>query len=241
MNVLIGCEESGTVRDAFIKAGHNAVSCDLKAARNGGPHYKGDIFKLINDPSLWKQFGVVGQWDLLIAHPPCTYLCVTSNKWLKDQPPRKSGALVGAERREAKEEAIDFFMQLAKVKIDHICIENPVGCMSTFWQQPTQVIQPFQFGHPEPKKTCLWLKGLPPLVPTDIVEPEYHITKSGNRIGKWYAYADKSNGQAGRAEIRSKTFPGIADAMVNQWSDIICPNEFTRFKTAKELKYKLGK
>lgn len=193
MKILIACEESGTVRDAFVELGHQAWSCDLKPARNGGNHFQGDIFDIINDG-----------WELMIAHPPCTYLTVTANKWLKDQPARKSGALVGTERRQAQREAAEFFKSLYNANIPRICIENPVGIMSN-WRKPDQIIQPFQFGHVEPKKTCLWLKGLPKLKPTKIVEPEYHLTKSGKRLPKWYAYADKSKGQEFRAEIRSKT------------------------------------
>jgi len=168
---------------------------------------------------MWHpQYGQI-KWDLLIAHPPCTYLTVTANKWLKDQPPRKSGALVGAARRQARMEAIEFFMTFANADIPKICIENPVGCISSTWRKPDQIIQPWQFGHPEPKKTCLWLKGLPKLNHTKLVEPEYHTTKSGKRMPKWYAYADKSKGQTHRAAIRSKTFPGIAEAMAEQWGN----------------------
>ncbi len=208
MNIIVGCEESGEVRDAFIKQGHNATSCDLKPARNGGPHYQGSLFDL--------DYTNV---DLAIIHPPCTYLAVTANKWLKDQPPRKSGALVGEARRRAQKEAQEFFMACWNLPVKRLVIENPVGVMSTKWRKPDQIIQPFQFGHCEPKKTCLWLRNLPLLKPTKIVEPEYHITESGKRVPKWFFYADASKGQAHRAEIRSKTFPGIAEAMATQWTD----------------------
>ena len=208
MKIIVGCEESGEVRDAFIKLGHDAISRDLKPARNGGPHYQGSIFDI--DYS---------DFDLAIIHPPCTYLCVTANKWLKDQPARKSGALVGAERRQAVKDAHDFFIACWKLPVKRMCIENPVGVMSSLWRKPDQIIQPWQFGHKEPKKTCLWLRGLPLLKHTKIMEPEYHVTKSGKRLPKWYAYADKSKGQAHRAEIRSKTFTGIAEAMANQWTN----------------------
>jgi hypothetical protein len=209
MIVLIGCEESQEICLAFRAAGHEAYSNDLKSCSGTHPewHIQGDVFEAIK---LLKP-------DLAIFHPPCTYLTVTANKWLKDQPARKSGALIGEARREARREAIAFFMKLANAPINKIAIENPVGCMSTVWRKPDQIIQPFQFGHKEPKKTCLWLKGLPPLKHTEIVEPEYHTTKSGKRLPKWYAYADKSQGQAARATIRSKTFPGIAKAMAEQW------------------------
>lgn len=206
MRVLIACEFSGTVREAFKAKGHEAWSCDLLPTEIEGNHYRGDIFGIINH-----------DWDLMIAHPPCTYLTTTANKWLKDQPSRKSGALVGQERRDAREEAIDFFMRLANCRIPKIVIENPVGCMSTTWRKPDQIIQPMQFGHPEPKKTCLWLKGVPLLKPThEGIEPEYTLTKSGKRMATWYYFAENTKG-ADRAKVRSKTFQGIADAMAAQW------------------------
>lgn len=213
MRVILGCEESQAVCMAFRQLGHEAYSCDLKPASGGHPewHLQMDVFEAINN---------YGPWDLGVFFPDCTYLTVTANKWLKDQPPRKSGALVGAARREARQQAIDFFKRLADhPAIPKIAMENPVGCMSTEYRKPDQIIQPFQFGHKEQKKTCLWLKNLPLLVPTNIVEPEpYHITASGKTMPRWYAYADKSQGQAKRAEIRSKTFEGIAKAMAAQWS-----------------------
>lgn len=214
MKVIIACERSGTIRDAFIAAGHKAMSCDLKPSRNGGLHYEGDMFDL--DFSMF---------DLAIIHPPCTYITVTANKWLKDQPKRKSGALVGAERREARQEArqeaIDFFMACWNLPTKRLCLENPVGAMSSVWRKPDQIINPWQFGHPEPKKTCLWLRGLPLLKYTKIVEPEYHTTESGKKVPKWFFYADKSGGQEARAEIRSRTFDGIAQAMAQQWSNLL--------------------
>ncbi len=209
MRVLVGCEQSGIVRDAFIKLGHDAMSCDLKPAN--GNHFQGSIFEIPD----------IESFDLAIIHPPCTYLCVTANKWLKDQPPRKSGALVGEERRQAVRAAHDFFISCWHLPIKRMCIENPIGVMSSLWMKPDQIIQPYQFGHPEPKKTCLWLRNLPLLKPTNIIEPEYHITKSGLKVPKWFFYADKSKGQAHRAEIRSRTFTGIADAMANQFTQHI--------------------
>lgn len=207
MNVIIACERSAIVRNAFIARGHNAISCDLEDSDDSGPHYKGNIFDIINDG-----------FDLLIGHPPCTYLTVTANKWMKEQPERKSGALVGSERMKAREESILFFMKLWNSNIPKKSLENPVGIMSTVFRKPDQIIQPFNFGHPQQKKTCLWLMGLPRLNATNIVEPEpYHITKSGKTMPKWYAYADKSKGQKERARIRSNTFPGIAKAMAEQW------------------------
>ena len=151
----------------------------------------------------------------MIAHPPCTYLAVTANKWLKDQPARKSGALVGEARREARREAIAFFKALTQANINKIAIENPVGIMSTEYRKPDQIIQPFQFGHSEPKKTCLWLKNLPLLVPTKIIEPEYFISKSGKRLPSWYY---KPSPSPERQAMRSVTFKGIAEAMADQWT-----------------------
>lgn len=215
MRVLLGCEESQEVCKAFRARGHEAFSCDLKPCSGGHPewHLQMDVFEAIESR----------YWDMAIFFPDCTYLTVTANKWLKDQPERKSGALVGAKRREARNKAILFFKNLAtRQDIERIAVENPIGCMSTEFQKPSQIIQPYQFGHREQKKTCLWLKGLPLLVPTNIVEPEpYHITASGKTMPRWYAYADKSKGQAKRAEIRSRTFPGIALAMAEQWSENI--------------------
>lgn len=225
MLILVGCEESQAVCIAFRKLGHEAYSCDLQECSGGHPEWylKMDVFKAIKGGLLQTQAGTkikIRTWDMGIFFPDCTYLTVTANKWLKDQPPRKSGALVGAERRKAREQAIEFFMKLINCGIPKIAIENPVGCMSTVYRPPDQIIHPFQFGHPEQKKTCLWLINLPKLIPANTVEPDpYHVTKSGKTMPRWYAYADKSKGQKERARIRSKTFPGIAKAMASQWSN----------------------
>jgi hypothetical protein len=196
MRVLIGCESSCEVRDAFTEQGHNAWSCDLLAAERGGNHYQCDIQEVLG----------LG-WDLFIGHPPCTYLTVSANKWLKDQPPRKSGALVGAERRAAQKEAAEFFILLYNSNIPKIAIENPIGVMSTLFRKPDQVIQPWMFGHGETKATCLWLKNLPCLKPTNIVSGrEQRLHRLPPTKDRW--------------RERSKTFPGIAQAMATQWSDI---------------------
>lgn len=212
LKILVGCEESQAVTIAFRELGHEAYSCDLLPCSGGHPerHLQMDVFEAIK----------IGGWDMTIFFPDCTYLTVTANKWLKDQPPRKSGALVGAERRAARDSAIQFFIRLYESDIPKIAMENPVGCISSVYRKPDQIITPMEFGHPEPKKTCLWLKDLPLLKPTHFdIEPEYHITESGKRLPKWYAYADKSKGQRERAKIRSKTFPGIAAAIANQWGN----------------------
>jgi len=222
MNILIGCEESQTICLAFRKKGHNAFSCDTQPCSGGHPefHIQMDLLQVIK--LKWTKFQTqdgtwhtIDHWDMLIAHPPCTYLTVTGNKWFTEQPARKSGALVGRAREEAREESIQFFLTLARANIRKICLENPVGIMSTVWRKSDQIIQPFQFGHPEPKKTCLWLKNLPPLLPTQIVEPEYHISKSGKRLAKWYYMPSPS---PERQKMRSVTFQGVADAMANQWN-----------------------
>lgn len=193
MKVLIACEYSGTVRDAFIKKGHEVISCDLLPTDKPGPHYQGDIFDIINDG-----------FDLMIAHPPCTYLTVSANKWYKDQPERKSGTLVGQARRDAREKSIDFFLKLYNCEITKIAIENPIGVLSSRFRKPDQVLQPWMFGHGETKATCLWLKGLPLLTPTDIVEGrEQRLHLLPKTEDRW--------------KIRSTTFQGIADAMADQW------------------------
>jgi len=180
------------------------MSCDIVETEKEGPHYKGDVMDIIDNG-----------WDMMIAFPPCTYLTVTANKWLKDQPERKSGALVGQARRDAREKAIDFFMKLYNADIKKIAIENPIGCMSSVFKKPDQIIQPYYFGHKESKKTCLWLKNLPLLKYTNIVEQEKRmILKSGKTMPMWYA---KPKHGKERQNLRNKTFKGIAEAMAKQW------------------------
>lgn len=225
MRVLVGCEESQAVCIAFRNAGHEAYSCDLKPCSGGHPewHLQGDLFEVASNQ----------HWDLAILHPPCTYLTVTANKWLKDQPPLKSGALVGEARREARREAIEFFMKCTNLPIERIAIENPVGCISSVWRKSDQIIHPFMFGDPHQKATCLWLKNLKPLKHTNVVTPEPRYFWVDNKTGKkksqptWYAKASQKDGK--RGEIRSKTFPGIAKAMAEQWSDIAPVQKLTLF------------
>jgi hypothetical protein len=193
MKVLIACEYSGRVRDAFTKLGHDAMSCDILETESPGNHYKGDVRDVLG-----------GGWDMMVAHPPCTYLTVSANKWYKDQPERKSGVLVGQARRDAREDAIFFFMLLMTCNINKIAIENPIGVLSSKYRKPDQVIQPWQFGHGETKATCLWLKNLPKLESTNVVdgrEQRLHLLPPS----------------IDRAKIRSKTYQGIADAMAMQW------------------------
>lgn len=183
MRVLIACEYSGAVRDAFIDNGHDAMSCDLLPTDVDGPHYQGDVFDIINDG-----------WDIMIAHPPCTHLAVSGARWFKD-------------KVEEQKEALEFVQRLMDAPIDKIAIENPISIISSRIRKPDQIIQPWMFGHGETKATCLWLKGLPKLFATDIVEGrEAKIHKMSPGPNRW--------------KERSKTYQGIATAMANQWGPI---------------------
>jgi len=192
MRVLVACEYSGTVRDAFRAQGHDAMSCDLLPTDSPGPHYQGSVLDIINDG-----------WDMMIAFPPCTHLAVSGARWF------------AAKRADGRQQqGIDFFMALANANIPRIAIENPVGIMSTQWRKPNQIIQPWQHGHEATKTTCLWLKGLAELKPTNTVgKGERHITKSGRSLPKWYNLPPSED----RWKIRSTTFTGIANAMAQQW------------------------
>jgi len=203
LKVLVACEFSGTVREAFAKRGHDAWSCDLEPTDVPGNHYQGSVFDILDG----------GGWDLMIAHPPCTYLTVTGNKWMKDEYKDRFPT-----RQQDRKNAIEFFMRLANANIPMIAIENPIGIMSTTWRKPNQIIHPWQFGHEASKSTCLWLKNLPKLNPTNVVgKGEFIEYKSGKRMTKWYADAASLKPKE-RAKIRNKTFQGIADAMAAQWS-----------------------
>jgi len=180
MRVLVACEYSGTVRDAFRARGHDAMSCDLLPTERPGPHYQGDVFDIIWDG-----------WDLMIAHPPCTHLAVSGARWWQ-------GKLV------EQAEALAFVRALMAAPIPRIAIENPVSKISTAIRKPDQIVQPWQFGHGETKATCLWLKGLPKLVPTQVVGGrEARIHKMSPGPDRW--------------KERSRTYQGIADAMASQW------------------------
>jgi site-specific DNA-cytosine methylase len=198
MRVLIACEYSGTVRDAFLRRGHDAMSCDLLPTDVPGPHYQGDVFDIINDG-----------WDLMIAHPPCTHLSVAGNGYWKEK--KADG------RQQA---AIDFVKKLFESDIQKICVENPVGILSTVWMKPTQYIDPFYFGEPYRKKTGLWLKNLVPLKPTDMVKPTTYWVNGGSnyRKNKDDKRPKLEAGMHRDWKLRSKTFQGIADAMAEQWS-----------------------
>jgi len=180
MKILVACEYSGTVRDAFKAKGHDVMSCDLLDTDVPGNHYKGNVFDILNDG-----------WDLMIAHPPCTHLAVSGARWFK-------------EKKEEQIEALNFVKMLFDAPIEKIALENPISIISSKIRKPDQIIQPWMFGHGETKATCLWLKNLPKLIPTDIVEGrEQRIHKLPPTPDRW--------------KIRSKTFEGIAKAMAEQW------------------------
>jgi len=219
--ILVACEESQETTIRFRELGFSAFSCDLKPCKvNPSWHLQGSVFDYLNQG-----------WHMMIAHPPCTYLTVTANKWLKDQPKRKSGKLVGDERRLAKDEAIHFFMALYNAPIKHIAIENPIGCMSSVFRKPDQIIHPCYFGDAATKATCLWLKNLPKLkwVKEDnlfekqtYVPPKFYTTANGRKYPEWSMIeAAKIKDLDERSEFRSKTFPGIANAMVEQWGNYL--------------------
>lgn len=211
MRVLVACEESQEVCKAFRALGHEAYSADIQEPSGGHPewHILGDVLPIINGECTFttmdgKQHRVDGEWDLIIAHPPCTDLAVSGAAWFAEK--RADG------RQQA---AIDFFMQFVNADCEHIAVENPVSIMSTQYRKPDQIIQPWMFGHPEKKATCLWLKGLPPLVPTNDVS-DYMKTLPKNQQERLHYLPPSPD----RAKLRSKTFPGIAKARASQWSDI---------------------
>ena len=213
MKVLVACEYSGIVRDAFINKGHEAISCDLLPSEsNLGKHYKGNVKDILDDG-----------WDMMIAHPPCTYLAVSGARWFyhpedKHLPyEERRPHPLHPNRKQLQEEALNFIKLLMKAPIEKIAIENPVGVISTKIRKPEQIIQPYMFGHSESKKTCLWLKNLQPLQPTNIVEEEERVVyASGKSMPRWYADAYKLPPEE-RWKVRSATFPGIAKAMAEQW------------------------
>lgn len=198
MKILIACEYSGTVRDAFRALGHDAVSCDLLPTDEPGPHYQGDVFDILNDG-----------WDLMIAHPPCTYLCSSGLHWNKRQP----------EREQKTADALAFVAALMYAPIARIAIENPIGRIGTAFRKADQIIQPYQFGHDASKQTALWLWGLPLLTPTQLVEP-----RIVNGKPRWANQTDSGQNRLSpspdRWKIRSTTYQGIADAMAQQWGNL---------------------
>ena len=220
MKVLVACEESQAVTKELRRLGHEAYSCDIIRCSGGHPewHIIQDVIPLLNGNCRFQTMDercheVKGKWDMIIAFPPCTYLTVTGNRWFNVE--RYGEKAV--ERQKNREEAIDFFLKFANADCERVAIENPVGIMSSTWRKPNQIINPYEFGDPFEKKTCLWLKGLPEMKPTNIVEPPPRKQfDSGKTMPAWYAdvwHLPKEE----RAKLRSKTFPGIAKAMAEQW------------------------
>lgn len=205
MRILLACEESQEVTKRLRAKGHEAFSCDILPCSGGKPewHFQQDVTELLKQ-----------KWDMIIAFPPCTFLTVTGNRWFNIE--RYGDKAI--KRHADRKEAIDFFMMFANADCDKIVIENPVGVMSSHYKKPNQIVNPYQFGDPFEKKTCLWIKGLPNLIPTNIVEPPKRTEfASGKSMPTWYADAWKLPKEE-RAKLRSKTFPGIAEAMTEQWT-----------------------
>lgn len=200
LKVLVGCEFSGVVRRAFRERGHDAWSCDLLPAEDGSPHH------LQKDIRLYLTCDC---WDLAIFHPPCTHLAVSGARWFKDKQVEQA-------------EALEFVRTLLDAPIPHIALENPVSIISSKIRKPSQIIQPWMFGHPESKKTCLWLKDLPPLEPTNIIEP---TQPSGRYDNQTPSGQNKLGPSPDRWKERSRTYQGIADAMAEQWSAYIMEKE----------------
>ena len=231
IKVLVACEESQRVCMAFREREFEAFSCDIQEPSGGHPewHILGDAIEAVNGgiaTTMDGQTHEVGKWDLLITHPPCTYLAVSGNRWFNKE---KYGEKA-VKRWELREEAAAFFMDFVNADVCKIAIENPVGYMSTYYRKPDCIIQPYEFGHQARKKTCLWLKNLPGLIPTDIVIVGKILSK-GFSVG---ASADCARDEKGKAipwndprtaNIRSKTFPGIAKAMAEQWGDYLLREE----------------
>jgi site-specific DNA-cytosine methylase len=197
MKILVACEYSGKVRDAMRRRGHEAVSCDLLPTDTPGPHYQGDVFDIIDD-----------KWDMMIAFPPCTHLAVSGARWFE-------------QKQKQQKAALQFVKDLMNAPIKHIAIENPISIISSHIKKPSQVIQPWMFGHGETKATCLWLKNLPLLRPTNIVEGrEQRIWKLPPSEYRW--------------KIRSQTYTGIAEAMAEQWGAKPLPYQSELFNGAAQ-------
>lgn len=206
MKVLVGCERSGRIREAFRALGHDAWSCDLEASDIPGQHIRGDLF---GPGGVWR---IDGEFDLFIAHPPCTRLAV-------------SGACRFKGRETEQSEAIRFFMACINAPVPRMAVENPVGIMSTLYRKPDQIIQPWMYGHPESKATCLWLRGLPMLRATDVLTAtRWRTTPGGKRVPQWDNQTASGQNKLGpspdRGEIRARTYQGVAEAMAKQWGSL---------------------
>ena len=253
LNILVACEESQAVCKAFRKLGHNAYSCDLLDCSGEHPewHFNHDVTKVLDQSDLTLQNGekakIKGDWDIMIGHPPCTYLAVSGARWYYH--PDDAGLPVEQRRPhprfpnivQDREDGAAFFMLLANANVKRIAIENPIGIMSKRWRKPDQSIQPYMFGDPFSKNTSLWLKNLRPLHPSKETDDhgERIVFKSGKTQPKWYSDAlSKAKTTEERRTLRSKTFPGIARAIAEQWTIQIAFEENLLDK--KELKF-LGK
>ena len=222
MRILVACEESQAVTIEMRKLGHEAYSCDIQECSGGHPewHIKGDVLRYINGGQC--TFGTQDgkfhvaphRWDMIIAHPPCTYLTVTGNRWFNVE--RYGEKAI--QRYKDRRDAVEFFMLFANADCPKIAIENPIGHMSTAYRKPDQIIHPYMFGDPARKATCLWLKGLEPLKPTNIVEPVIVEYKNGKGTDNPWHMETMKLPPVERAKARSKTFPGIARAMAEQWA-----------------------
>lgn len=206
--ILIACEESQTIANAFRERGFSAFSCDLEPCSGGHPeyHFRNDCFNLINSC----------KWDLVIAHPPCTHLAVSGARWFNNP--------ATPEKPRQQKEAVEFFLRFTKIignHANHVAIENPIGIMSRLFRKPDQIVQPYHFGDPARKSTCWWLFNLPKLIPDNIVDEGESVTfGNGKRQPKWYADAWGLPPKE-RAKVRSKTFPGMARAIAKQWGDYL--------------------
>lgn len=220
MKVLVACEESQAVCKEFRKLGHEAYSCDIIECSGGHPewHIMQDVLPLLNGNCEFRTMDgethrVDWKWDMIIAHPPCTYLTVTGNRWFNVE--RYGEKAI--QRHKDRDAAAEFFMAFANANCDKIAIENPIGAMSTVWRKPDQIVHPYMFGDPERKATCFWLKGLKPLAPTDVVEPRVVKYKNGKGSDSPWHMETMKLPPAERSKARSVTFPGIAKAMAEQW------------------------
>lgn len=221
MKILVACEESQAVTIEMRKLGHEAYSCDIEPCSGGHLewHIMQDVLPLLNgncefETADGEHHTIVGSWDMILAFPPCTYLTVTGNRWFCVE--RYGEKAI--QRMKFRENAIEFFMRFVDATCNKIAIENPIGVMSTKYRKPNQIIHPYMFGDPERKGTCLWLKGLPPLHPTNIVEPQIIKYKNGKGTDSPWHVSTINLPSDERAKARSKTFPGIARAMAEQWA-----------------------
>lgn len=242
LKILVACEESQAVTKELRELGHDAYSCDLLPCSGGHPewHFNCDVFKVIEKKGgkleNGKRLTCQKPWNMMIAHPPCTYLAVSGARWFYDPVTKKEPHPKYKDRRKKQEQAIDFFLRLWNAKIEFIAIENPIGIMSSRLNPPDQIVQPFHFGDRARKTTCFWLKGgLPSLKHTDVVdEGDRVVFKSGKSQPKWYSDAFvKSKSDEERRTMRSKTFKGMAEAMAKQWSSFVSLQAETGIKELK--------